>query len=49
MERISKFWSLLAMFLLTALGGFMMMFAQSPKDVYTYIVMVILGAGMSGL
>ena len=49
MEKVSKFWSLLAMFVLTALGGYMMIFADKPSDVYTYIVMVVLGTGMSGL
>lgn len=34
---------------LATLGGFMMIFAEKPKDAYTIVVMVILGAGMSGL
>lgn len=49
MEKISKFYVMFAMLLLTAIGGFMMIFADSPYDVYTYIVMVVLGSGMSGL
>ncbi|KRX03549.1 Major facilitator superfamily domain, general substrate transporter [Pseudocohnilembus persalinus] len=49
MEKISKFYVMFVMLLLTALGGFMMIFADSPYDVYTYIVMVVLGSGMSGL
>jgi len=49
MEKFSKFASLLIMFILTAMGGYMMIFADDPTSAYTYIVMVVLGSGMSGL
>lgn len=49
MERFSKFLLLAIMFVLTGIGGLMMIFAEGPKDVYTFIVMAVLGSGMSGL
>lgn len=49
MEKFSKFITIFVMLALTALGGFMMFFAKNPYDAYSYIVMVVLGSGMSGL
>lgn len=31
------------------MGGYMMIFAENPNGAYAYIVMIVLGSGMSGL
>ena len=48
-ERISKFKTLAAIFSFTALGCFMFNFADNPKGIYSFIVMVVIGIGLSGL
>ena len=49
LERISKFKTLATMLCFTALGCFMINFADDPKSLYSYITMVIIGIGISGL
>ena len=48
-ERVSKNLLLLVMFSLTLAGCVLMNFASSPDNVWTFVYMVILGIGMSGL
>lgn len=48
-EKTSKNVLLMAMFTLTMTGCFLMNFAPGPNSVFTFIIMAILGSGMSGL
>ncbi|CAK69322.1 unnamed protein product (macronuclear) [Paramecium tetraurelia] len=48
-EKVSKNKLLFIMFSLTMIGCFLMNFAPNPKSPYTFIIMAILGSGMSGL
>lgn len=48
-EKVSKNKLLFTMFSLTMIGCFLMNFAPNPKSPYTYLIMSVLGSGMSGL
>lgn len=48
-EKVSKNKLLFIMFSLTMIGCFLMNFAPNPKSPYTFLIMSILGSGMSGL
>lgn len=48
-EKVSKNKLLLTMFSLTMLGCLLMNFAPYPTSPYTFVIMIILGSGMSGL
>lgn len=48
-EKVSNNILLIVMFILTLIGCVMMNFVEGPYTILTFITMIILGSGMSGL